>query len=65
MKQLSDREAAGPAPETLMDRMKERDDVMDELRDIRDTIWKAAREKARVLAGWSGPNPRQVGDWIP
>ena len=65
LKLLTDREAAGPAPETLMDRMKERDGVMDELRDMRDTTWKAAGEKARVLAKWSGPNPRQVGDWIP
>jgi len=65
LKLLSEREAADPAPETPMDRTKERDDVMDELRDIRDTIWKAAHEKARVLAEWSGRNPRQVGDWIP
>jgi len=38
LKLLSDREAAGPAPETPMDRTKERDVVMDELRDIRDTM---------------------------
>ncbi len=57
---LSEPKAADPAPETLTNRIKRQEDVMNELRDITDTTWKAAREKARELAEWSGPNPRQV-----